>query len=96
MSYFIAIGLITIGMVAIFSAIIGLFRFSAFYTKIHAVSVIDSFGAPLCFIGLSFLQSNFSSSFKLVLAALLLLLLNPVATHALGKASLLSPGENEQ
>ncbi|XVN41234.1 MAG: Na+/H+ antiporter subunit G [Rickettsia endosymbiont of Argas persicus] len=87
---FIGILLIITGLFAILSGIIGFFRFSNFYTKLHAASVIESFGVPICLIGFACLTENILSCFKLVLAALLIFLLNPVATHALGKGSLFS------
>jgi multicomponent Na+:H+ antiporter subunit G len=80
---------IAIGMWFIISGILGLFRFRDFYTKLHAASVIECCGIPFCLIGLSFIQVNFTSSFKLVLILLLILILNPVSTHALARASVL-------
>jgi multicomponent Na+:H+ antiporter subunit G len=82
-------GLIGLGLIAIFSGIIGLFRLADFYSKIHASSLIECCGVPLSLIGLAFLQKDFTSSFKLVFATILILLLNPVSTHAIAKASLL-------
>lgn len=81
--------LIIFGLFAILSGIIGLFRLPNFYTKLHAASVIECTGIPLCLIGLACLQSSIGGCFKLILAAFLVFLLNPVSTHALGKASLL-------
>jgi multicomponent Na+:H+ antiporter subunit G len=89
MSYVIGYGLISLGFIVIFSGIIGLFRFPDFYSKIHAASLIEGCGTPLSLIGLAFLQDNSSSSFKLVFAAILILILNPVSTHAIAKAALL-------
>ncbi|HJD61445.1 MAG TPA: Na+/H+ antiporter subunit G [Rickettsia endosymbiont of Degeeriella rufa] len=87
---YIGILLVIIGLFAIFSGIIGFFRFPDFYTKLHAASVIESFGVPICLIGFACLAGNLFSCFKILLAAILIFLLNPVATHALGKGSLLS------
>ncbi|HJD64825.1 MAG TPA: Na+/H+ antiporter subunit G [Rickettsia endosymbiont of Diachasma alloeum] len=87
---YIGILLVIIGLFAIFSGIIGFFRFPDFYTKLHAASVIESFGVPICLIGFACFTGNFFNCLKLLLAALLIFLLNPVATHALGKGSLLS------
>lgn len=81
--------LIIIGLFAIFSGIIGFFKFPDFYTKIHTASVIECFGVPMCLLGFALIQTNFLSFFKLIFAGLLIFLLNPVSTHALGKASLL-------
>tara|TARA_B110000503_G_C7062885_1_gene377457 strand:- start:187 stop:483 length:297 start_codon:yes stop_codon:yes gene_type:complete len=81
--------LILIGIFFIIFGIIALFRFPDFYTKLHAASVIECCGGPLCFIGLAILQPEYTSSFKLLSIAALVFLLNPVSTHALGRASLL-------
>ena len=83
-------GMILVGFIAIFSGIIGLFRFPDFYTKIHAASVIECCGVPLSLSGLAFLQNNFVNSSKLLFAAMLILVLNPVSTTAVAKAALLS------
>ena len=71
------------------SGILGLFRFRDFYTKIHAASVIECCGIPFCLIGLSFIQTDLTSAFKLIITALLILLLNPVSTHDIARASVL-------
>ena len=81
-------GLIIIGLFVVLSGIIGLFRFPNFYTKIHGAGVIDSCGMPLCLIGLALLQQNMLNSLKLIVATIFILLLNPVATHAIARASL--------
>jgi len=81
--------LIIFGLFFIVSGIVALFRFPDFYTKLHAASVIECCGAPLCFIGLAFLQHDMNSSIKLIFITLLIFIINPVSTHALGRASLL-------
>lgn len=81
--------LIFIGLGFIASGIVGLIRFRGFYNKIHASGVIECCGIPFCLVGLTFLQSDFSSAFKLIIIALIILLLNPVSTHALSRASVL-------
>jgi multicomponent Na+:H+ antiporter subunit G len=80
---------IIVGIGFIASGILGLFRFRDFYTKLHAVSVIECCGAPFCLIGLSFLQTDITSMFKLLIIVFLILLINPVSTHALARASVL-------
>lgn len=89
MLLFIGYCFIILGIIAIFSGIIGFFRLPDFYTKIHTASLIECCGVPLSLLGLAFLQDDFSSSFKLIFAVILIWLLNPIATHAIGKASLL-------
>lgn len=81
--------LIAFGLFFIIAGIVALFRFPDFYTKLHAASVIECCGGPLCFIGLAFLQTDLTSAIKLIFIVVLILILNPVSTHALGRASLL-------
>lgn len=81
--------LVIIGLFVIISGIIALIRFPDFYTKLHATSVIECCGAPICLFGLSFMQHNYTSSIKLIFIAALIFILNPVSTYSLARASLL-------
>jgi multicomponent Na+:H+ antiporter subunit G len=76
------------GLFFILTGILGMFRFPDFYTKMHAAGVAECCGAPMFLVGLACIQTEFSSSIKLIIAAILLILLGPVATHALGKAAI--------
>ena len=80
--------LIVIGIFFVLSGTLGLYRFPGFYNKLHAASVTECCGVPISLIGLSFIQSDWFVSIKLVIAALLILILNPVASFALGRASI--------
>ena len=82
-------GLILLGLAAIFSGVVGLLRLPDFYSKLHAAGVIECCGVPLSLVGLAFLQTTFTSSFKLILSTIIILLLSPVSTNLLGKAALL-------
>lgn len=81
--------LIFIGIFFILSGIIGLLRFQGFYSKLHGGGVIECCGIPFCFIGLAFIQDHYTSSFKLIFIAMLILILSPASTFALGRASIL-------
>ncbi|MDG1436321.1 MAG: Na+/H+ antiporter subunit G [Rickettsiaceae bacterium] len=81
--------LILTGIFFITFGIIALFRFPDFYTKLHAASVIECCGIPICLLGLALLQNDYINSFRLLAIIALILILNPVSTHALGRASLL-------
>ena len=82
--------LIVIGLFFVLSGVLGLFRFPGFYNKLHAASVAECCGVPISLVGLSMIQSDWSASVKLILAALLILILSPVAAFALGRASISS------
>lgn len=90
MLYFIGYALILLGLFVILSAIVGLFRFPDFYSKIHAASLVDSLGMPSSLIGLALLQDSYLGMVKLFIGAILILILGPVITHALAKAALAS------
>lgn len=93
MLQFIGCGLILLGLAAskqaVFSGVVGLFRLPDFYSKLHALGVIECCGIPLSLTGLASLQENFTCSFKLIIASILILLLSPLSTNLLGKAALL-------
>jgi multicomponent Na+:H+ antiporter subunit G len=66
---------------------IGLLRMPDLFTRMHAASVCDTFGAGLLLLGM-LLQAGVSLvSFKLVVIMMLLFFTGPVATHALARAA---------
>lgn len=66
---------------------IGLLRLPDFYTRVHAVGVIDTMGAGLILLGCA-LQSGLSLiGAKLLMIWALIYLTGPAATHALAKAA---------
>lgn len=79
---------IILGIFFIISGIIALFRFPDFFTRLHGASLVDCFGIPLCFVGLAFLQSEWVNSMKLILVIIVILIVNPVSTHALARAAM--------
>lgn len=81
--------LIVSGLFFIISGIVGLFRFPDFYTKLHAASVIECCGIPMSLLGLSLMQEDITSAAKLIFIAVVIFLLNPASTYAIGRASLL-------
>jgi multicomponent Na+:H+ antiporter subunit G len=80
--------LIVAGSLACIVGALGLIRMPDLYTRMHAASVIDPFGAGLILIGLM-VQAGFTLvTAKLLFLLVLLLFTSPVATHALGAAAL--------
>lgn len=68
---------------------IGLLRMPDFFTRMHAASVTDTLGAGLVLLGLM-LQAGFTLvTVKLMMIALLIIITNPTASHALARAALL-------
>lgn len=87
MLQYIGFSILMIGLFFISSGILGVLRFHKSFTKLHASGIIECFGVPLSLIGLSFLQSTFSSSFKLLLNVLIILLLSPVSSICIAQAA---------
>jgi len=66
----------------------GLIRMPDLFTRMHAVSVIDTLGAGLLLVGFM-LQAGLSLvSLKLAFLLLLFFFIGPVATHAVANAAL--------
>lgn len=67
---------------------IGMLRMPDVYTRMHAVSVIETLGAGLILLGLM-LQAGFTLvSVKLAIIGMLILFTSPAATNALAKAGM--------
>lgn len=81
------ISLVT-GTVVIIIGAVGLVRFPDFFTRLHAVSVIDTMGIMLIVLGLA-LQSGLSLvTVKLFLIVFFILFTSPAAAHAVAKSAL--------
>lgn len=73
----------------VFSVIgaVGLLRFPDFYSRVHAVGVIDTMGAALILLGCTFFSGLNLVTFKLITVWAFIYLTGPAATHALAKAA---------
>jgi len=66
---------------------IGLLRMPDVFTRMHATSVSDTFGAGLLLVGMM-IQAGFTLvTAKLFVLLIILLYTGPVATHALARAA---------
>ena len=79
-----------IGSGAIFIVIsaIGINRMPDVFTRLHAVSVGDTFGAALMLLGMMVVAGFSLVTAKLLLLLLFLWFMGPVATHAIARAAL--------
>jgi multicomponent Na+:H+ antiporter subunit G len=91
-------GLVTLGFVFIFGAIVGLLRFPDFYTRVHAAMIAHGLGAVLVVAGLALAATDAGAALRLALLALLIAAINPTlahivtgAAHAGGLAPLVGP-----
>ena len=76
------------GAVFIIIGSIGLVRLPDFFTRLHGAGIAETLGAWLVLLGL-LLQSGWSSTtIKLVMIFIFLVITGPTATHALAKSAL--------
>ena len=66
---------------------LGLMRMPDVYTRMHATSVSDTFGASLLLVGMMLISGFNLVTAKLVVILLIILYTGPVATHALARAA---------
>ena len=67
---------------------VGALRMPDFYTRLHAVSVIETLGAGLVLGGLLLQAGVTLVAAKLVILGLLIFFASPTASHALARAAL--------
>jgi multicomponent Na+:H+ antiporter subunit G len=65
----------------------GIVRFPDFYTRLHPAGKADTFGAMLVLLGLVIHQGVSLVSLKLLLIEAFVILANPAAAHAIGRAA---------
>jgi multicomponent Na+:H+ antiporter subunit G len=79
--------LLLIGALAMLVGGIGILRMPDLFTRLHAVGITDTLGAAAILLGLAFIAGWGLLLVKLFLILAVLLLLNPTASHALGRAA---------
>jgi multicomponent Na+:H+ antiporter subunit G len=80
--------LVLAGSLFVVIGAVGMVRMPDLYTRMHAVSVIDSIGAALLLLGLILQAGLGLVALKLLFILLLLFFTGPVVTHALAQAAL--------
>ncbi|MCL2121008.1 MAG: monovalent cation/H(+) antiporter subunit G [Clostridiales bacterium] len=73
--------LMAAGLVVLFGATLGLFRFNYVLNRVHAAATCDTFGLLLTFSSLILAFGWDTSSWKLLLILIFLWLSSPVSTH---------------
>ncbi len=82
-----SVGAMATGLLFVLAGAIGVIRLPDFYTRMHAAGVTDTLGAELVILGLMLQAGDWQTVAKLALAALLLFLTSPTATHAVANAA---------
>ncbi|MCT4542680.1 MAG: monovalent cation/H(+) antiporter subunit G [Vallitalea sp.] len=75
--------IIGLGLLLMIIGLIGLFKFNNFYSRILISSIIDSASFITIIIGIIFIKGFTFFSLKILLVLLLMMFLNPLATHTI-------------
>lgn len=79
--------LMAMGVFFALTTVIGIFRFPDLYTRIHASTVSSTMSALCTTAGLAIYLWDPLLSSKIILIGMLLFISNPMATHAIARAS---------
>jgi len=85
-----ATAMIGIGLFFLVVAAVGMVRLPDVFTRSHAVSLTDSLGAFFVLMGLATYHGFSTSTFRILVVLALLILVNPVISHATVRAALRS------
>lgn len=79
--------LIGIGVFFTFSAAVGVWRLPDFYSRMHAVSKVSSFGVGFCLIAVAIHYGHWTVILKALLVFLFIVLTNPIGAHMLMRSA---------
>jgi multicomponent Na+:H+ antiporter subunit G len=85
--------MVVIGIFLFVSGTLGLLRLPDFYCRMHATGKCDTLGALLALTGLAVYNGFNLVSLKIICIVIFIFLANPTATHAIGRAALVSKVE---
>lgn len=73
------------GVLIIFFALLGVFRFKFVMNRMHCAAMIDSLGIVCIIIGLMFASGQWDAIFKLLAIVMLLWIGSPIASHLVSR-----------
>ena len=82
--------LIALGTISVLVGSIGVNRLPDFFTRSHASGKPDTLGLMLVMTGLAFHEGVDLNTVKLLAIVVIVAVANPAATHAIGRAAILS------
>lgn len=82
--------MISVGLFFLVVAAVGMVRLPDVYTRSHAVSLTDALGAFFVLSGLATYHGVSTNTFRILVVLALLILVNPVISHATVRAALRS------
>ncbi len=85
-----AVFIITIALAFMFFGVLGLFRFKDFYSRILISAKIETVGFLTIMVGLILFSGFNFASLKIFLILLLMVITNPLSTHAITRSAYIS------
>jgi multicomponent Na+:H+ antiporter subunit G len=82
--------LIIIALLFMALGVIGLFRFKDFYSRILISAKIETVGFLTIMIGFAILSGLSYAALKIILITLMVMITNPLSTHAIARSAFLS------
>lgn len=82
--------LITIALIFMALGVVGLFRFKDFYSRILISAKIETVGFLTIMIGFVILSGLSYAAMKILLITLMVMITNPLSTHAIARSAFLS------
>lgn len=86
MIYYLSLFLIVVGVFFLFTGTLGILRFPDFFSRLHAASLSDSFGAPLILMGLALFFNVVSIILKIVVLVMVLWVSSATTEYVISKA----------
>lgn len=87
MNAVIGLALMIIAIVIMFIGIFGMFRFNNFYARVLVASKIDTVGYITLLIGAMIYRGWSFYSFKVAFIILLMIMVNPLTSHAIARSA---------
>ncbi|MEE4245634.1 MAG: monovalent cation/H(+) antiporter subunit G [Kangiellaceae bacterium] len=87
MMTWLAIALISIGLIFLIVGSIGILRLPDVFTRAHALSLTDSIGAVFVLLGLAVYEGFTVNFLRIIVVLLLIYLMNPAIAHATLRAA---------
>ena len=81
---------IGVGVLFVLIGVVGILKFKNFYTRILVTAKIDTVGMITIFIGIAIRHGLSFFTFKVLLLMVVLMIVNPLATHMIARAAYLS------
>lgn len=80
--------LVSLGVLTMLIGSIGIVRLPDFFSRTHAASKVDTMGIIIILLGLAAYEGATINGAKLLIAAVMVGLSNPVAAHALARVAM--------